>query len=106
MASLAAIFTPVFSLGLGALPPHLYSHGSSLLGALQQVAGAVGAALLAVISTIRATTLTEHGAAPGVAFVGGMERALEVSAVIGLVVVLMAVLLPARPEEGAQGPGH
>jgi hypothetical protein len=26
--------------------------------------------------------------------------------VIGLVVVLMAVLLPARPEEGAQGPGH
>jgi hypothetical protein len=35
-----------------------------------------------------------------------MERALEVSAVIGLVVVLMAVLLPARPEEGAQGPGH
>ncbi|HJQ05885.1 MAG TPA: DHA2 family efflux MFS transporter permease subunit [Nocardioides sp.] len=103
MASLAAIFTPVFSVGLGGLPPQLYSHGSSLLGALQQVAGAVGAAMLAVISVIRAETLSKHGAEPGVAFVGGMERALEVSAVIGLVVVLMAVLLPARPEEGAQG---
>ncbi len=29
MVSLAAIFTPVFTLSLGALPPHLYSHGSS-----------------------------------------------------------------------------
>src|SRR6188768_997071 len=40
MVSLAAVFTPVFTLGLGALPPHLYSHGSSLLGSLQQVAAA------------------------------------------------------------------
>ena len=45
MVSLAAIFTPVFTLGLGAVPQHLYSHGSSMLGALQQVAGAIGAAL-------------------------------------------------------------
>lgn len=107
MSSLAAIFTPVFSLGLGALPPQLYSHGSSLLGALQQVAGAVGAALLAVISTIRATDLAQHGATPGVAFVGGMERALLVSSAIGLVVVVMALLLPSRPDEPAlPGQGH
>lgn len=106
MSSLAAIFTPVFSLGLGSLPPQLYSHGSSLLGALQQVAGAVGASLLAVISTIRATDLAKQGASPHAAFVGGMERALLVSSVIGLVVVLMAVLLPSRPEEPVGGQGH
>ena len=39
MVSLAALFTPVFTLSLGALPPHLYSHGSSLLGTTQQVVG-------------------------------------------------------------------
>ncbi|MBD3784595.1 MAG: multidrug efflux MFS transporter, partial [Micrococcales bacterium] len=46
MVSLAALFTPAFTLGLGALPPHLYSHGSSLLGTAQQVAAAVGTALI------------------------------------------------------------
>ena len=42
MVSLAALFTPVFTLGLGAVPMHLYSHASSLLGTLQQVAAALG----------------------------------------------------------------
>ena len=37
MVSLASAFTPVFTLGLGSLPQHLYSHGSSILGTLQQV---------------------------------------------------------------------
>ncbi len=44
MVSLATIFTPMFTLALGSLPEHLYSHGSSILGTLQQVAGAVGTA--------------------------------------------------------------
>src|SRR5690606_101674 len=38
MLALAATFTPVFTVGLGALPQPLYSHGSSMLGTLQQVA--------------------------------------------------------------------
>lgn len=105
MVCLAAIFTPVFSLGLGDLPPHLYSHGSSLLGTLQQVAGAIGAALLLVIQTNRATGLAESGHTPTESFLGGFEAALLVSAAIGLVVVLMAVLLPSRPAEGV-APGH
>ena len=44
MVSLAALFTPVFTLSLGALPGHLYSHGSSLLGTSQQVSAAIGTA--------------------------------------------------------------
>ena len=54
MVSLAALFTPVFTMGLGSLPPHLYSHGSSLLGTIQQVAGAMGTALVVTIMTSRA----------------------------------------------------
>src|SRR4051794_14860419 len=34
MISLACVFTPVFTLGLGSVAPHLYSHASSLLGSL------------------------------------------------------------------------
>ena len=49
MVSLAAVFTPVFTLGLGALPMHLYSHGSSMLGTLQQVAAAFGTALVVTL---------------------------------------------------------
>ncbi len=57
MVSLAAVFTPVFTLGLGALPPHLYSHGSSLLGTLQQVAAAIGTAVVVTVMSSRAAAL-------------------------------------------------
>ncbi len=51
MISLAALFTPVFTLGLGAVPMTLYSHGSSMLGTIQQVAGAFGTALVITLMT-------------------------------------------------------
>jgi DHA2 family lincomycin resistance protein-like MFS transporter len=42
MLGLACLFTPAFTAGLNPLPPYLYSHGSAILGTLQQVAGAAG----------------------------------------------------------------
>ncbi|KRB72868.1 MFS transporter [Nocardioides sp. Root190] len=103
MASLAMIFTPVFTIGLGDLAPHLYSHGSSLLGTLQQVAGAVGTALLVVIMTNRTEDLATSGASDADAFMGGLQWAFTAGAVIGVVVVAMALLLPSKVEapEGA-----
>lgn len=38
------VFTPLFTFGLGSLPPALYAHGSAILASLQQVAGAAGRA--------------------------------------------------------------
>lgn len=103
MASLALIFTPVFTIGLGALPPHLYSHGSSLLGTLQQVAGAIGTAVLVVILSNRSESLARDGASAGAAMLGGLQWAFAAGAVIGLVVVATALMLPSRVEvpEGA-----
>jgi DHA2 family lincomycin resistance protein-like MFS transporter len=96
MVSLAATFTPVFTLGLGALPMHLYSHGSSILGTLQQVAAAFGTALAVTVMTLRADqVLVDVG--PGLAQLRGMQAAFAVSALISLVVVAMAFLLPGRP---------
>ena len=43
---LSFLFTPVMTSGLNPLPSRLCSHGSAIMSTLQQVAGAVGTALL------------------------------------------------------------
>jgi DHA2 family lincomycin resistance protein-like MFS transporter len=106
MACLAAIFTPVFTIGLGALPPHLYSHGSSILGTLQQVAGAVGTALLVVIMKNRSASLAEAGAGEAEAFVGGLQWAFVAGAVFGVAVIACSLLLPTRIETPDGAPAH
>lgn len=97
MVSLAAVFTPVFTLGLGAVPPQLYSHASSLLGALQQVAGAAGAAVSTAVLSSRSETLLAGGSSPEAALTGGLGRAFMISAGLSLIVIALAVVLPGRP---------
>ena len=45
----ACLFTPLFTVGLGSLPESLYAHGSAVMGAMQQVAGAAGTAVFVTI---------------------------------------------------------
>lgn len=104
MVSLAMLFTPAFTLGLGALPPHLYSHGSSMLGTLQQVAAAFGTALAVTVMTIRADTLTAAGVAAGPAHLDGMRLAFLVSAALALAVVAVALRLPRRATQDHDAP--
>ena len=106
MVSLAALFTPLFTMGLGALPPHLYSHGSSLLGTLQQVAGATGTALVVMIMTSRAASQVRDGVAPAAAQLEGMRWAFAVSAVLCAVVLVLVAMLPARVDEPAESASH
>ena len=106
MVSLAALFTPLFTMGLGVLPPHLYSHGSSLLGTVQQVAGAMGTALVVMIMSTQSASRISDGVAPVAAQLDGMRWAFAVSAVLCLVVLLLVAWLPARiaggPEAGLE----
>lgn len=110
MVSLAATFTPVFTLGLGAVPPRLYSHGSSILNTLQQVAAAFGTALVITVMSVRADALTATGVTETLATLDGMRLAFVIGAVLSVAVVVTALLLPARaahtgePEE-TRGPG-
>ncbi|RDB46238.1 MDR family MFS transporter [Tsukamurella tyrosinosolvens] len=107
MVSLAAVFTPVFTVGLGDLPEHLYSHGSSLLGTLQQVAGAIGTAALIVVMSNRSSHLAETGASQPEAFVGGLQWAFAAAALMGVVVVVCALFLPRKVDGAApSGPAH
>ncbi|MGL5931055.1 MAG: MDR family MFS transporter [Dermatophilaceae bacterium] len=100
MVSLAALFTPAFTLGLGALPPHLYSHGSSLLATSQQVAAAVGTALTVTVLSWRSASLSDDGVGDTEAFVGGVQAAFGVSAVLAIGIVVLAALLPGRLPAG------
>ncbi|MET7772234.1 MDR family MFS transporter [Nocardia sp. NPDC005366] len=96
MVSMAVTFTPVFTLGLGALPQHLYSHGSSMLGTLQQVAAAFGTALVVTVMSARSTGLVADGADAVAAHLDGMRLAFLVCAAFALIVIVVAVLLPSR----------
>jgi len=103
MVSLALIFTPVFTLGLGAVPPHLYSHASSLLGALQQVAGAMGVAIVATLMATRTSDLVGQGEGRLTAQVGGMTWAFGFGALLGVVVLVLLSRLPNRPATPPHG---
>lgn len=106
MVSLALVFTPVFTLALGALPMELYSHGSSLLGALQQVAAATGAAIVVAVMAARNSSLVADGATELEAQVGGTQWGFGVGAVLAVVVVAVAVVMPGRlPSSAGVAPG-
>ncbi|WP_158884887.1 MDR family MFS transporter [Amycolatopsis anabasis] len=96
MVSLAATFTPVFTLGMGALPAHLYSHGSSMLGTLQQLAAALGTALVVTVMSARAGNLVADGVAAAPAQLSGMKLAFLVAAALAVVTIAVAVTLPRR----------
>jgi DHA2 family lincomycin resistance protein-like MFS transporter len=81
---LAMMFTPLFTAGLGALPPHLYSHGSAILGTIQQVGGAAGTALLIAVLTLQSTALAAGGATADAAQAGGIRTAFLAGAIISL----------------------
>ncbi|HUR07209.1 MAG TPA: MDR family MFS transporter [Nonomuraea sp.] len=102
MASLAATFTPVFTLGLGAVPPPLYSHGSSILSTLQQVAAAFGTALVITVMSSRAEALKSAGASEALANLDGMRLAFIIGAVLSVAVVVTALLLPARADSAGE----
>lgn len=85
---LAMMFTPLFTAGLGAVPPHLYSHGSAILGTVQQVGGAAGTALLIAVLTLQSTALAAGGAGLDAAQAGGIRAAFVAGAIISLFAVV------------------
>jgi DHA2 family lincomycin resistance protein-like MFS transporter len=102
---LALMFTPLFTVSLGSLPPKLYSHGSALIGTTQQVAGAAGTALFVAIMTSQAAHLSVTGAERLAATTGGIKAAFFCGAIISLIAVGAAFLLkkPPTSTEGVSG---
>lgn len=96
-AGMAFVFTPVFTSGLSVLPPHLYPHGSAVLGSLQQVAAAAGTALVISVMSGHAATAAAAGADTTDALATGVRWGFGVGAVLGGLAVLVALLIRTPP---------
>lgn len=90
--ALAFIFTPIFTTGLGALPGHLYEHGSALLGTAQQVAAATGTAVVVMVMSVRTAALRAAGADPVSALGAGVGTGLMVSAGLAAAVACLSLV--------------
>jgi len=104
----SVLFGPLFTLSLGSVKPELYSHGSALLGSIQQVSGAAGVALLIAIMSARSTALTAAGTVPVEALASGIRTAFLVGAILSLFAVVAAFFIrkPDPAPQGGWGGGH
>jgi len=97
---LAFLFTPLFTSALGALPPHLYSHGSATLATIQQVAGAAGTALFIALLAIGKSNGLASGLSTEASIASGVRLAFLVGAIVSLVALALAFFVrkPPAPE--------
>jgi DHA2 family lincomycin resistance protein-like MFS transporter len=95
------MFTPLFTSALGSVEPRLYSHGSAIVGTVQQVAGAAGTALFVTILAAQSATVAATGASIEVATASGIRAAFLVGAIlsVGAIVGAFFVRKPADMTE-------
>jgi DHA2 family lincomycin resistance protein-like MFS transporter len=101
----ALLFTPLFTVSLSSVRPELYSHGSAVLGSLQQVAGAAGVALFVALMSAQTARLAAAGETEIEALAGGVRAAFLCGAIFGLVAVALALLVR-RPAPHAMPGAH
>jgi predicted MFS family arabinose efflux permease len=115
MLGMSLIMMPVMTAGLNRLPPQLYPHGTAVSNTLQQVAGAVGTALLVTVMTEGAKSWMALQAQASSrsplalveqASIHGMDWAFAVAslfAVIALVLCFFVQKMPASEPEKIPG---
>ena len=106
---LALMFTPLFTSSLGSLPRHLYSHGSAVIGTIQQVAGATGIALFVSLMTLRTSELIADGVSTIPATSQGIQLAFLCGAITSLFAIVAAFFIrrpPSVPMDAEPVPGH
>ncbi|MBG6058019.1 DHA2 family lincomycin resistance protein-like MFS transporter [Cryobacterium sp. MP_M5] len=103
---LALLFTPLFTAGLAAVRPELYSHGSAMVGTVQQLAGAAGTALFVTVMASVAASRLAGGATDVAATSAGIHAAFLCGAVISLFAIPAAFFIrrAAPAVEGGRTP--
>jgi DHA2 family lincomycin resistance protein-like MFS transporter len=95
----AFLFGPLFTTSLSSVPPQLYSHGSAVLGSIQQVAGAAGVALFVAVMTAQSAALAAAGEVPLEALAGGIRTAFIIGAFISFVPVVLSFFVKRPPQQ-------
>lgn len=101
---LAFVFTPLFTAGLGSVRPALYSHGSAIIGTVQQLGGAAGTALFVTVLSIQSAALARDGADQVVAAAGGIHSAFLWGASIATIAIVAAFLVRKPADSDAVAP--
>ncbi|QIK85059.1 multidrug efflux MFS transporter [Sanguibacter sp. HDW7] len=102
---LALTFTPLFTSSLGSVQPRLYSHGSAILGTVQQVAGAIGTAVFVTLMASGAASLVADGVPEAAATASGVRDAFLVGAIVSLGAVVLSFFVQRPDDAGHDGPG-
>lgn len=97
--SFAAIFTPLFTVALGSLPGSLYSHGSAVIGATQQVAGAAGTAIFVTVFAVQTAAARPAAASEADAMLVGSHWAFLGAGAIWTGAVVCALFLRKPADE-------
>lgn len=82
---LACLFTPLFAVGLGSLPKHLYAYGSATFATAQQLAGAVGTTLFSLVFALVAATAVSSGVPELDGIADGAGAAFRIGAILATV---------------------
>ncbi len=93
----ALLFTPLFTASLSALPVHLYSYGSVIVGTVQQLAGAAGSALFVSILTATVIEQRKSGLMEVDATAAGIHSALLCAAITSLAGIPLAFFIRRAP---------
>ncbi|GAA1834246.1 MDR family MFS transporter [Agromyces salentinus] len=102
-AGLAFMFTPLFTTALGSVAPNLYSHGSAVIGTVQQVAGAAGTALFVTVMTAGTLAAAPLASSPEAAQAAGIHTAFLIGAILSLTSIVGALFVR-RPADTEGGP--
>jgi MFS transporter, DHA2 family, lincomycin resistance protein len=108
MLGISMLMMPVMTNALNELPPRLYPHGTAIIGTLQQVAGAVGTALLVTMMDQRSQQYLADAGAAGdeqtmkiLAMMAGMKLAFLLA--FGLIAVAWVASFFIRRAVPAEG---
>ena len=102
----AFLFGPLFTTSLSSVKPQLYSHGSALLGSIQQVGGAAGVALFVALMSAQSAALAAGGTPDVEALAGGIRLAFIVGAVIAFVPLVASFFVKRAAAPESWGGGH
>ncbi|MFT3799549.1 DHA2 family efflux MFS transporter permease subunit [Microbacterium sp.] len=86
-------FTPLFTASLASLEPKFYSHGSAVLGTVQQVVGAAGIALMVAVMSAVSANAQAGGASAIAGEAAGSQVAFLLAAIVGVPLVVGAFLV-------------
>lgn len=107
---LACVFTPLFTNALGSLTPRLISHGSAIVGTIQQVAGAAGTAIMVALMTAGAARVQAAGGSPAEGIASGTAGVFVIGIFLALGAAALALSITRNPgeadSEGGAPHGH